>query len=298
MTITHLRHIGIFSPDLGKQREFYRAIWGLDQIDEETDAVYFRGASPEHHLLSLHPAKRCGLHHIAFGVSNEEDVGRTARELQSRGIRLVSEPQPLGEPGGGYGFRFFDPEGRCIELSAGVIQHQGGWQAKPVQPHSICHVVLNTTRMDDMIGFYTNILGFRISDWSENQMVFLRCNSKHHAIALNRAPHASLNHIAYLVSNVDEVMRGMVNMRKHGFEPGWGPGRHGPGNNIFCYFKEPLEYVVEYTSDIDYIQDEASHQPKVWPRTPELIDRWGTAGPPGADIRHAMEGEPDPGWQP
>jgi catechol 2,3-dioxygenase-like lactoylglutathione lyase family enzyme len=270
----------------------------LDQIDEEIDAVYFRGASPEHHLLSLHAAKRCGLHHIAFGVSNEEDVGRTARELQSRGIRLVSEPQPLGEPGGGYGFRFFDLEGRCIELSAGVIQHQCGWQAKPVQPHSICHVVLNTTRMDDTIGFYTNILGFRISDWSENQMVFLRCNSKHHAIALNRAPHASLNHIAYLVSNVDEVMRGMVNMRKHGFEPGWGPGRHGPGNNIFCYFKEPLEYVVEYTSDIDYIQDEASHQPKVWPRTPELIDRWGTAGPPGADIRHAMEGEPDPGWQP
>ena len=153
MTITHLRHVGIFSPDLGKHREFYRAIWGLDQIDEEIDAVYFRGASAEHHLLSLHAAKRCGLHHIAFGVSNEDDVRRTARELQSRGIRLVSEPQPLGEPGGGYGFRFFDPEGRCIELSAGVIQHQGGWQAKPVQPHSICHVVLNTTRMDDMIGF-------------------------------------------------------------------------------------------------------------------------------------------------
>jgi hypothetical protein len=36
-----------------------------------------------------------------------------------------------------------------------------------------------------------------------------------------------------------------VNMRKHGFEPGWGPGRHGPGNNIFCYFKEPVNYVVE-----------------------------------------------------
>ncbi|HXV78447.1 MAG TPA: extradiol ring-cleavage dioxygenase, partial [Candidatus Binatia bacterium] len=67
MTVTHLRHVGIFSPDLGKQREFYRTIWGLDQIGEEIDAVYFRGASLEHHLLSLHAAKRCGLHHIAFG---------------------------------------------------------------------------------------------------------------------------------------------------------------------------------------------------------------------------------------
>ena len=267
MAITHLRHVGIFSPDLDKQRKFYGTIWGLVQIEEEIDAVYFRGASPEHHLLSLHAAKRCGLHHIAFGVSDEVEVERTARQLQSRGIRLVSEPQPLSEPGSGYGFRFIDPENRCIELSAGVVQHQGGWQTKAVQPHSICHVVLNTAQIDAMIEFYT-LLGFRISDWSEQQMVFLRCNTKHHSIALSRAPHASVNHIAYLVSNVDEVMRGMVNMRKHGFEPGWGPGRHGPGNNIFCYFKEPVNYVVEYTSDIDYIQDEASHQPKVWPRTP------------------------------
>ena len=80
MAITPLRHVGIFSPDLNKQREFYGNIWGLDQIREERDAVYFRGASPEHHLLSLHAAKRRGLHHLAFGVTKEEDVDRTARE--------------------------------------------------------------------------------------------------------------------------------------------------------------------------------------------------------------------------
>jgi len=80
MAITPLRHVGIFSPDLNKQREFYGNIWGLDQIREERDAVYFRGASPEHHLLSLHAAKRRGLHHLAFGMTTEEDVDRTARE--------------------------------------------------------------------------------------------------------------------------------------------------------------------------------------------------------------------------
>src|ERR1051325_2955177 len=296
MTITHLRHVGILSPDVNQQREFYGSIWGLDPIAEESDAVCFRGASAEHHLLSLHPAKHCGLHHIADGVSDEKEVDRLAGELQSRGLLLVSKPALLDEPGEGYGFRFVDPEGRCIELSTGVSQHNCGWQTESGQPHSVCHVVLNTTQIDQMIELYTAVLGFRVSDWSEQQMVFLRCNSKHHSIAFNRAPHASLNHVAYLVPNVDEIGRGMVNMRKHGFEPGWGPGRHGPGNNIFCYFKEPLDYVVEYTSDIDYIQDDASHQPKVWRRTPELIDRWGTAGPPGAEIRHAMEGEPDLGW--
>jgi catechol 2,3-dioxygenase-like lactoylglutathione lyase family enzyme len=135
MAITHLRHVGILSPDLNKQQQFYGSIWGLDQIAEVNDAVYFRGASPEHYLLSLHLAQRCGLHHIAFGMNDETDVDQTARELQSRGIRLLAEPQRLDEPGGGYGFRFIDPEGRCIELSAGVVQHQGGGgRAKACSP--------------------------------------------------------------------------------------------------------------------------------------------------------------------
>jgi catechol 2,3-dioxygenase-like lactoylglutathione lyase family enzyme len=104
MAITHLRHVGILSSDLNKQQQFYGSIWGLDQIAEANGAVYFRGASPEHYLLSLHSAKRCGLHHIAFGTSDETEVDRTARELQSRGIRLLAEPQRLDEPGADMAF--------------------------------------------------------------------------------------------------------------------------------------------------------------------------------------------------
>jgi hypothetical protein len=144
--------------------------------------------------------------------------------------------------------------------------------------------------------FYTRVLGFRVSDWSGQQMVFLRSESKHHNISFNAAPHASVNHVAYLVSGVDEVMSGISNLRKHGFEPAWGPGRHGPGNNIFCYFRDPFGYVAEYTSDIDYITDESKHEPKVWPRSPESMDRWGVSAPPSPELREAMTGEPDNGW--
>ena len=127
-------------------------------------------------------------------------------------------------------------------------------------------------------------------------MVFLRCSSKHHAVSFNQAPHASLNHVAYLMSGVDDLMRGVSNLRNNGITPAWGPGRHGPGNNIFCYFKDPVGYITEYTSDIDYITDDAAHQPKVWSRSPDAIDRWGMAGPPGPAVREAMTGEPDKGW--
>ncbi len=294
--LTHIRHIGLFSTNITDHARFYSNVWGLQTVAEDNDRVYFRGSSPEFHLLSLHRSQARGIHHIAFGMRNTAEVDRAAQELKKAGVQVIEGPLALDEPGGGYGLQFIDPDGRCIELSSDVATHTSGWTARRVEPASICHVVLNTPDIDRAAGFYTDVLGFRVSDWSEHQMVFLRCNSKHHALSFNQAPHASINHVAYLVSGVDEIMRGVANLRKVGMEPVWGPGRHGPGNNIFCYFKDPFGYITEYTSDIDYIANETAHQPKVWSRSPDAIDRWGLAGPPNPEVRVAMAGEPDPGW--
>ncbi|MDE2712285.1 MAG: VOC family protein, partial [Acidobacteriota bacterium] len=148
---------------------------------------------------------------------------------------------------------------------------------------------------DQVVGFYTGVLGFRVSDWIEDRMAFLRCSRKHHVLAFSRADHASVNHVAYVMANVDGVMTGLANLRARGQEPGWGPGRHGPGNNIFAYFRDPAGYVCEYTSDMEH-SDEETHKPTVWKRSPESADRWGTAGPASAEMRNAMAGDPDPGW--
>jgi catechol 2,3-dioxygenase-like lactoylglutathione lyase family enzyme len=295
LEIAQIRHVSLFTSRLEEHARFYSEVWGLQQVHQTSDAVFFRGASSEYFILSLHKGDAKGLHHVAYAVPDEDAVRRAAAALADAGVRVVDMPHAIDEPGGGYGLRFIDIDGRCVELSSGVARHAGGWQARPVEPRSVCHIVLNTPDLERITKFYTNTLGFRISDWSGQQMVFLRTESKHHNISFNAAPHASVNHVAYLVSGVDELMRGVSALRKHGIEPEWGPGRHGPGNNIFSYYKDPLGYVAEYTSDIDYIADETKHQPKVWPRGPESMDRWAGT-PPSAALREAMTGEPDKGW--
>ena len=296
MKIQDIRHVGLLSPAIAAHARFYLEAWGLQAAEEDQHARYFRGSSTEHHILSLHPADRCGLHHLAFGVDGREAVDAAATELERRGTPVVAQPHEMDEPGGGYGLRFLDPENRCIELSAGVAEHPNGRSADRIWPSRLCHVVLNTAQFDPIVEFYTDVLGFRVSDWNEDQMAFLRCNRKHHVIAFKREDHASVNHVAYVMASVDGVMRGLANLRARGQEPDWGPGRHGPGNNIFCYFKDPAGYVSEFSSDMEYIEDEATHEPAVWRRVPEQVDRWGTAGPPSADVRRAMAGDPDPGW--
>jgi catechol 2,3-dioxygenase-like lactoylglutathione lyase family enzyme len=296
LEIGPIRHVGLFSPGLEEHARFYASVWGLDPVHTTADAVYLRGSSPEQFILSLHRRNGRGLHHIAYSLPGENAVRQAAAFLQGSGVRILQGPQPLDEPGGGFGLRLLDPDGRCIELSSGVAPHFNGWSPKSVGPRSLCHVVHNTPDLERITAFYTGILGFRVSDWSGQQMVFLRSDCKHHNISFNAGPHASVNHVAYLVSGVDEIMRGVATLRKHGIEPAWGPGRHGPGNNIFCYFKDPFGYVAEYTSDIDFIEDESRHEARVWPRGPESMDRWGVAAPPSPELRAAMTGEPDKGW--
>ena len=98
------------------------------------------------------------------------------------------------------------------------------------------------------------------------------------------------------MDNIDSVMRGLTSLRRHAIRADWGPGRHGPGNNVFYYYEDPLGYVSEYTSDMNHIENESKHEAAIWQRLPEHIDQWGVASPPSQAIRMAMMGCPDPGW--
>ena len=42
----------------------------------------------------------------------------------------------------------------------------------------------------------------------------------------------------------------------------WGPGRHTAGNNTFSYFVTPNGFAVEYTSELEQV-NETSWQPTV-----------------------------------
>ncbi|WP_435118519.1 VOC family protein [Amycolatopsis thermoflava] len=291
-----LRSVTLRSTACADAGEFYREVWGLRQVEQDTGAVWLRGTSSEHHVLQLQQAERNALGKVAFAVATPREIDEAASRLVAQGIPLVTEPGKLDQVGGGYGLRFADPEGRLIELSADVFAvTPDDPDGHPAVPRKLAHVVLNTADIDAACEFYTRVLGMRISDWSEHQMAFLRCNADHHVIAFNQAPFASVNHVAYEMASIDHFMRGIGRLRHNGITPLWGPGRHGPGSNTFGYFADPAGLVCEYTSEVEQVVEDA-WLCRVWRRRPELSDLWGTAGPPSKDVRTHMAGVPDPGY--
>lgn len=294
-SLRSLRSVSLLVPDPKQVTDFYTGTWGLSAIEQGDDVAWLRGTGEEHHILHLGHHEENALGKVVFALGTRREIADAARGLEALGVPIVHEPGPLDDAAGGYGVQFVDPEGRLVELSvdrfAVAARDTNGRDAIP---RKIAHVVLNTVDIDAACAFYTEVLGMRISDWSEHQMAFLRCNSDHHVIAFNQAPWTSLNHVAYEMPSVDHFMRGIGNLRRSGISPDWGPGRHGPGDNTFSYFTDPAGLVCEYTSEVAQIEED-SWLCRVWPRTPELSDQWGTAGPPTEKIRKHMAGIPDAG---
>ncbi|MFD4258383.1 VOC family protein [Streptomyces sp. NPDC058534] len=286
-----LRSVELLTPNFAEAVDFYEEVWGLQVVEAEHSGSWLRGTGEEHHALRLTRSETIGLGRLVFALGTPAEIDEAGHRLRARGIGLVTEPGPLDQVGGGYGLRFHDLDGRLVELSADTwaVTARGRDVSLPV---GVTHAVLNTPDIDASVAFYRDVLGMRVSDWSEHQMAFLRCGADHHCVAFNQAPWVSLNHVAYEMTSLDHFMRGLGRLRHHGITPEWGPGRHGPGNNTFSYFTDPTGLVCEYTTEVAQIVED-TWICKVWRRTPELSDLWGTAGPPSPRIRAHMAGTPD-----
>jgi hypothetical protein len=136
---------------------------------------------------------------------------------------------------------------------------------KRAEPKVLHHAVFGVPDIDKGISFYRRRLGFRITDMIRNVGVFMRCDGRpdHHNLFFHRggkAPH--LNHVAFGLENIDEMMTGVNEMQRRGWSSKEGLGRHRMTSIIFCYFECPAGGACEYMCDSDYLTDD--WQPHLW----------------------------------
>ena len=291
----HLRGIMMRAPGMTATVDFYVDSWGLSLAKRGDGVAYMAGTGSEPFLYGLKDGDTFGIEYIHFGMPDRAAMDAFYLQAVERGATALAAPAPFEDAIGGYGFEILDPDCRRLRFTTELEMKASEDQF--ALPRKVSHVVLNTPDMDGVRDWYCDVMGFRVSDYSADQMVFLRCSVDHHSIALVRAPYASVNHVAFEMPDLDSFMRGIGRMKQKGQVPSWGPGRHGPGNNPFAYFVSPSGFVIEFTSELQQI-DEATHEAKVWSRSdPDSMDRWMTAGPPTPAQRAVMMGRPDPGFR-
>jgi catechol 2,3-dioxygenase len=69
-------------------------------------------------------------------------------------------------------------------------------------------------------------------------------------------------------------------MEDHGYPIEWGVGRHGPSDNIFAYFAGPEEMPIEYTTEVQQVDETYTpHGPDYWRYPAGRTDLWGVTKP-------------------
>jgi catechol 2,3-dioxygenase-like lactoylglutathione lyase family enzyme len=300
--ITHLRHIDLGVPDFATERAFYTGMWGLTEVATDTGLSFLAAeGSPEQYVVRLRQATDKRIDLIAFGAATPADVDTLAVQLGSAGVRMISEPGTVATPGGGYGFRFFDNEGRAVEISADVaLRTHRRIEERESIPVRLSHVVVNSADPEATVAFYERHLGFATSDvlmhpHMGRMMWFLRCNDWHHSFAVTRAPHAALHHASFELRGIDEYMRGSGRLLRAGVEKVWGPGRHKAGNNTFSYFLDPQGNTLEYTTELERLDEDTWHPGLHDFSDPDVSDQWGTANPMDEFVARKSFNDPDKG---
>jgi catechol 2,3-dioxygenase-like lactoylglutathione lyase family enzyme len=140
----------------------------------------------------------------------------------------------------------------------------------PFRIGKIGHVALHVRDLARSARFYTQVLGFQVSDvYGEDMMrggaVFLRCNTDHHGVALFQGDEAQLagaglHHMAFEVGTVDEVVRAREHLRHHQVPIDF-DGRRRAGCQLAVEFRDPDGHRLEIYWDIDQIGDDGRSRP-------------------------------------
>ena len=151
--------------------------------------------------------------------------------------------------------RTTDPSGVITELFHGPIHdHElfvspAGVSGFVTGPQGMGHIVLGTPRMAECVDFYTNLLGFRVSDYwkpGDDDVVFMRCNPRHHSLALVAAPEAALYHFMLEARTLDDVGYTLDRHHDTGTAVSMGIGKHTNDHMVSFYSRSPSGFDVEF----------------------------------------------------
>ena len=140
----------------------------------------------------------------------------------------------------------------------------------PFSIRRLGHVVLQVSDLERSLTFYTQVLGFKVSDVYPEELqpggfAFLRCHTDHHCIALvgagrGESKQIELHHIAFEVGTLEEVFRVRDRLRAHQV-PMTFEGRRRAGCQISVEFVDPDNHSIEIYWGLDQIGSDGRVRP-------------------------------------
>jgi catechol 2,3-dioxygenase len=262
-----LHHVQINTPQLAEMVTHYHRVFGY-QVNELGEAQVYLAGSQRRLLLGT--GRKQSVHLAAWVVDSAEHLKALRKHCRSQNLPLLPAPTPLLQE---EAFAVEDPDGRL--LCFGLAESEP--PRTDVMPGRLQHLVVTTLDTPRVAAFYTEALGFQVSDrvldGGALSTVFLRSDPEHHSFAAFRAPEVRLDHHSLEVPDWNAIRDWADHCAKLEVPLSWGPGRHGPGNNLFCMVSDPDGNWTELSAELERMP--LGMAGRDWPHTEHTLNMWG-----------------------
>jgi catechol 2,3-dioxygenase-like lactoylglutathione lyase family enzyme len=264
-----LHHLRRDSREPERLARFYGELLG-DRVEALPDSEWLVQGHGRH--LIVGKGASGSVPYFALAMRDAAQLADYAAALEAAGVAREACPSPLFVDGA---FAVADPDGRRVVF--GIPVRNSG--IRSVLPGRLQHFVCASTRVPEMLAFYRDRLGAsesdRVLENEEIAAVFLRSDPEHHSFATFRAPESRPDHHSYETGSWNAIRDWGDHMAKLRIPLWWGPGRHGPGNNLFFMIEDPDGHKVEFSAELEIMSREAAF--RTWPHEQRTLNLWGSA---------------------
>ncbi len=288
-----LGYVALNVTDVARSSSFYRDFVGLTPAGQALNGEHLFRCSERHHDIVLHHSETIGLRRVGWEMESAKDVASIRAHLHSLDI----ETHPVGATecdalGISDAFRITEPNtGATFEYFHSLRMAASAFVPSVTKIARLGHLVLFAKDHKSTEKFFLEQLNFRASDRIEGTVTFMRCfpNPLHHSFGLGNAGENRLNHVNFMVTDMDDIGRAMYRMKKAQVPIVFGPGRHPPSESVFLYFLDPDGMTLEYSFGMEEFPELHPREPRLMPPGLKSIDFWGAVPEPGFASKGAIE---------
>ena len=268
----YLHHVAFESSDPKRLASFY-----ADNMDMEMEKISddeFRCEGPLRRFVAVRGEDK-KLAYAGLACQDQGVVDAIRDNAQSNGVKIENNVSPYFDDGA---FCVTDNDGHVIcigvakELTTSYLQKDG--IHAPTQ-----HLTFATQNLPAFKEFYVDKMGFFLSDRvlhdnGDLATVFTTTNHEHHTIACFKSDRTGVDHHSYEAGTMENIKKFCDRFAANDVLLTWGPGRHGPGNNLFVFYTDPDGNWIEISGELETIYDRETID---WKQHPRTLNKWGKA---------------------
>lgn len=264
-----LHYIAIGSPDPAALAAWHASVMGLT-LTETPSGILGRGPGRN---LFFKNGKPNTLACAGYAVESEERLDRLVSSLQKQSwpVERLTD-NPLFRPGA---ISIRDPDENEIHFGLAADNDKPGRTGLVAR---LQHVVVASRQAQRLSEFYQNVLCFTLSDnvvtdTGEIKTAFLRCGPEHHSFAVFQASSDRFDHHCYEAGDWSLIRDWGDHFSGLNVKVEWGPGRHGPGNNLFMFVHDRDGNWLEISAELEIVTD--VRPVGSWPESERTLNLWG-----------------------